>query len=349
MAMPEQSIISETLPPNQEIEAAWYGAGMTRWTDDWTVCLSGVEIDELEDAMRPLADHNITIADITPEVFPLPSLNRKIEGLYRDLIHGRGFAVVRGLPTERYSEYEASIIFFGLGCHLGHARSQNAQGDVLGHVRDLGMSSADPTTRVYQTRERQTFHTDSSDVVALMCLRDARVGGDSMLVSGITIFNEMRNQRPDLLVLLFEFIATDRRGEVPTGMKPYYQIPVFTWYDDNITTMYQRQYIDSAQRFPNAPRLTPRHVEALDFFDELANDPALHIAMRLQPGDMQFVYDHTMLHDRTAFEDRDEPERQRHLLRLWLSMPGDRRLHPCFAERFGSTEIGNRGGIIAAD
>jgi hypothetical protein len=68
--------------------------------------------------------------------------------------------------------------------------------------------------------------------------------------------------------------------------------------------------------------------------------------MRLEPGDMQFVYNHAQLHDRTGFTDWPEPEKRRHLLRLWLSLPGDRALPDCFAERYGTVEVGNRGGII---
>ena len=107
-------------------------------------------------------------------------------------------------------------------------------------------------------------------------------------------------------------------------MKAYFEIPVFTLHADHLNVMYQRQYIDSAQRFADALRLTPDHVAALDLFDELANDPALNVSMRLRPGDMQFVHNHALLHDRTGFEDWPEPERRRHLLRLWLSVPGDR-------------------------
>ena len=110
--------------------------------------------------------------------------------------------------------------------------------------------------------------------------------------------------------------------------------------------MYQRQYIDSAQRFADAMRLTPDHVEALNLFDELANDPELNLTMKLEPVDMLFVHNHTLLHDRAAFEDWQEPERKRHMLRLWLSVPGDRPLPDCFATRFGTTTIGNRGGIV---
>ena len=86
---------------------------------------------------------------------------------------------------------------------------------------------------------------------------------------------------------------------------------------------YQRQYIDSAQRFADAPRLSATQVEALDLFDSLLDDPSLHFSMRLQPGDVQFVYNHTLLHDRCAFTDHPEVERRRQLFRLWLSPPAE--------------------------
>jgi len=115
--------------------------------------------------------------------------------------------------------------------------------------------------------------------------------------------------------------------------------------NDPKVRIYQRQYIDSAQRFEDAMRLTPLHVEALDCFDALANDSQLNFLMRLEPGDMQFVHNHTLLHDRTAFEDWQEPGRKRHLLRLWLSSPEARPLPEIWAERYGSVEPGVRGGV----
>lgn len=283
--------------------------------------------------------------------FILPKLAPKLLELREELIHGRGFALLRGLPIANYTEEESAIIFCGLGSHLGLARPQNARGDLLGHVRDLGMSSNDPNVRIYQTNERQTFHTDSCDVVGLLCLNTAKRGGLSLLVSSSTIFNEIRERRPDLLPLLMEPIATDRRGEIPASMLPYYLIPVFNYYEGGLTAIYQRQYIDSAQRFPDAPRLTSEHIEALNLFDELANSPELHFSMKLEKGDMQFVYNHTLLHDRTSFEDWDDrssPDlsQKRHLLRLWLSIPGDRPLPEVFASKYGTVEIGNRGGIF---
>lgn len=333
------------LPPEQTGPAAWYGPDLARRTD-WLLTLSPAEVAEIDAVAKPLAAREADIAQITRADFPLPTLGPRLAGVLHELLYGRGFVVLRGLPIERYTTREAATAFFGIGAYLGNARSQNAKGHVLGHVKDMGLSSKDPAVRIYQTSERQTYHTDSCDVVGLLCLNTARRGGLSTLVSSTTIFNEMRRRRPDLLALLFRPVATDRRGEVPVGMKPYFEIPVFSWHAGNLTAIYQRQYIDSAQRFPDAPRLTPDQIAALDLFDELANDPALHLHIAFQPGDIQFVHNHTLLHDRTAFEDWDDPARRRHLLRLWLACPGARALPPVFAQRYGKVDVGDRGGII---
>jgi len=245
--------------------------------------------------------------------------------------------------VERWGRRRSAVAFYGLGAHLGNAISQNAQGHVLGHVRDMGLSSDDPNVRIYQTHERQTFHTDSADVVGLLCLQTARSGGASALVSSTTLYNEMRARRPELAACLFEPLATDRRGEVPPGAKPYFEIPVFNWHVARLSAIYQRQYIDSAQRFADAPRLSARQIEALDLFDALTNDPALHFTMELQRGDMQFVHNHALLHDRTAFVDWPQPERRRHLLRLWLAPESARPLPEAFAQRYGALAPGRRG------
>ena len=335
----------DALPPEQKGAFAWYGPGMAAQQNRWLAVLSSAEIAELEKAAEKAAGKDI--ATLTPADFLLPLLGPKLQKLKNDLLHGPGFGVLRGLPCNNLSEREAGTIFYGLGTHLGSSRSQNAQGHTLGHVRDMGLKSDNANVRIYQTSERQTFHTDSSDVVALLCLKKAKLGGRSLLVSAYTIFNEMRRRRPDLLHLLMQPVATDRRGEVPTGMLPYFLIPVFSYYKGFLTVMYQRQYIQSAQRFEEAPRLTPRHTEALDMFDSLANSAELNFSMQLEEGDMQFVYNHALLHDRTAFENWPDEERKRHLLRLWLSVPGDRPLPDVFASRFGTVEPGNRGGISA--
>ena len=171
----------------------------------------------MDGAARAYLDGGGDLGAMTAEAFPLPGLGPKLRELRDALMHGRGFHVFRGLPVESYPIEINAAIFCGLGSHLGSARSQNAAGHILGHIKDVGLDLADPGVRIYQTTKRQTFHTDSTDVVALLCLAEAMEGGDSLLVSTLTLYNEMRRRHPDLWPLLFEPVPTDRRGEVPAG------------------------------------------------------------------------------------------------------------------------------------
>ncbi|MEL6374389.1 MAG: TauD/TfdA family dioxygenase [Pseudomonadota bacterium] len=337
------------MPDQLELPAAWYGADLQSEEGRWVRHLSAGEVAEIEQAAAAFiaADHPIDA--VAPGTFVLPSLKAELSDLRETLQHGRGFGLIRGLPVARYDMLTAATIFCGIGAHLGSARSQNAKGHILGHVKDVGADVNDPTVRIYQTAERQSFHTDSSDVVGLLCLKEAMEGGDSLLVSTLTLYNEMMKRDPALAGVLFDPIATDRRGEVPAGEKPYFEIPVLNWHGGKLTGLYQRTYIESAARFDDAPALTAQQLAALDLFDDLANDPAIHLKMRLKPGDMQFVYNHTMLHDRTGFRDWPKLEERRHLLRLWLALPGDRPLPEIFKQRYGSIEVGDRGGIITSE
>lgn len=344
--MQETSKQPGALPECITAPSAWLGNEMRDNPAAWLYSLSPENIAELENAAQHFLSLGLDVGEITKESFPLGAFSEHLHAMKHCLLSGTGVEVLRGLPIARYSQAFAATIFCGIGVHLGSARSQNAQGHILGHVRDIGADANDPNSRIYQTNERQSFHTDSADVVALLCIREAKQGGQSLLVSAESIYNRMKVECPDLLQKLFEPISTDRRGEVPEGAKPFMNIPVLSWENGFLTVFYQRQYIDSAQRFEEAVRLTPDHVKALDKFDETANDPELCFGMHLEPGDMQFVYNHSQLHDRTAFLDWPDPKQRRHLMRLWLSLKGDRPLPECFKERYGSIEIGERGGIV---
>jgi len=325
---------------------SWLGSDLQDRQDLWKTYLSLELIDDLEQAANNFLSLGIDISEISPKNFPLRIFNKHLSELSIKLLDGIGFEVITGLPVYRYSAEMIAIIFCGIGAYLGDARSQNSDGHLLGHVRDIGANPNDQNTRIYQTSQRQTFHTDSADVVGLLCVNEAKEGGDSLLVSAVTIFNQIVELRPDLVEYLFDPIATDRRGEVPTGELPFLTIPPLSLENNLLTVFYQRQYIDSAQRFSGVLKLSKKHIEALDLFDSLANNTSLHLSMRLRPGDMQFVYNHAFLHDRTGFVDWTDSSKKRHLLRLWLSMPNDRDLPECFKQRYGSIEVGNRGGII---
>jgi hypothetical protein len=333
-------------PPRSLIEgpSAWIGADIARRPEEWTYHLSAADLAEIEAATAACRGRDI--ASIARDDFPLPGLGPLLERMRGELLNGRGFVLLRGLPVEGRPIAESATAWWGIGTYIGSARSQNAKGHVLGHVRDLGLATEDPNVRTYQTTERQHFHTDSCDVVGLLCLKTAKSGGLSSLVSSNTIYNVMAERHPDLVWRLFQPFATDRRGEVPEGKKPWFDLPVFHDYQGYLSAIYSGTYIRSALRFPEAPHPAAEDFAALDVFDQLAEDKDLRLDITLQPGDIQFVHNHTILHDRTSFVDWPEPERKRHLLRLWLAVPGARPLPPVYAERYGSIEIGDRGGII---
>lgn len=326
--------------------SAWYGPEMAKRAD-WIYDLSQQEISEVERAMKPLVVQEMDIAKIKRNHFPLPLLGSKLEEICSEVISGRGFVLMRGLPVGQWDIREAATAYFGIGTYFGRVRSQNSKGHILGHIKDLGRDAEnDPSARVYQTAERQTYHTDRCDIVGLLCLKTAKSGGASSLVSSMTVYNEMLKRDAQLLQVLFEPFPMDRRGEVGPGQKPFSMTPVFSWNNGQLSAYYVGRYIKSAERFPEAPRLTEKQIAAMEMFEDLTNDPALHMHMEFRPGDMQWVYNHTLLHDRTAFEDWPEDERKRHLLRLWVSAPNDRELADCYQDRWGDITVGDRGGVV---
>lgn len=314
-----------------------------RWTRHWTPG----QLEELFDLARAVGETDLTTLDVGSNA--PASLHGLADSIREDLIHHHGFTLLKGLPVGEFDRQTLAVGFLILGRLIGDLRSQNSAGHLLGHVKDVGGDLADPRTRIYQTNNRQSFHTDSTDAVGLLCLRTAVSGGRSQLASAETVYRILRERRPDLAAWLFEPISTDRRGEIPAGADPWFEIPVLSWFDDRLTVIYQRTYVDSAAALAGAPRPTPEHVEALDLWDAVVDEPAVHLSMDLEPGDIQFVYNHSLLHDRTAFVDDPDPALRRHLLRLWLSLPGDRLLPPVFGQRYGSIEVGERGGIVVSD
>jgi hypothetical protein len=327
--------------------AVWYGRDLAARPDEWIRRFTRAELAEIDAAVQSFKRAGLPLAAISPASFPLPSLGPVLRRLLHELLEGRGFFMLRGLPVERYAREEQAIAYMGIGSNFGPSRSQNAKGHLLGHVKDLGLDIADPKVRYYQTNRKLEYHTDSIDVVGLLCLQTARAGGESFLVSSATLYNEIFARRPDLVPALFEPFPTDRRGEVPDGMKPWFDMPMYHWHARKLTCIYVRQYIESAQRlFPETTRLTRAQREAMDLVDELANDPAIHLSMAFLPGDMQFLHNHQILHSRNDFENWPEPARHRHLLRLWLAPPEARPLPEVFAPRYGSVVPGDRGGIV---
>jgi hypothetical protein len=322
----------------------WYGPDMSK-SSDWAYPLSDAEQRELIDAMRAALRNHDDIANITKSDFSLPRLGERLNELRREVIQGRGFVLMRNFPLEGFDFAEVAAMYWGLGTHLGSARSQNTRGHLLGHVVDLGDAFENKSQRGYLTNRHLMYHSDSVDIVSLLCLRKSKSGGLSSIVSSYTIHDEMWKRRPDLAEALYGPVGRDRRDEIPEGKGPWYELPVFNHLDGRLAINYLRAHIETASRHDDAPSMSDTVTEALEFLLELANDPALYLQMSFEPGDIQIVHNHQILHNRTAYEDWPEPERRRYLLRLWLSPPDGITLPDAFAERYGAVTPGDRGGV----
>jgi hypothetical protein len=265
--------------------------------------------------------------EITAQDFALAPIAADVAAWRDEVLHGRGFIVLRELPRARYTADDLGMLFFGLGTHFGRAVSQSSMGDRLGHVVDIG--GKDRRERAYRNSRELTLHTDRADVVGMLCIRKAAEGGLSGYASVHTIYNEILASRPELLDPLFAGFPYHRRGEEAAGepaITPY-RVPVLSTSDGEMSAVWLRAYIDMAAKELAAP-LTEQEVAALDSFEEVGRRDDVQLTFMLEPGHAIFFNNCTMLHNRTSFEDDPDPARKRHLLRLWLMLDGRRPLAP---------------------
>jgi hypothetical protein len=327
--------------------SVWYGPDLAN-SDEWIYELSSAEQAEILAALRDVQQRGLDIQDIRRGDFPLPAFGARLDALRQDVLRGRGFVLLRGVPISELSFEETATLYWGLGTYIGNARPQNVRGHLLGHVTDIEGRFIE-SARGYLTSRHLKYHCDYVDIVSLLCVRKSKSGGLSSLVSSHTIHNEMQRRRPDLAARLYRAIAHDRHSEVPPGKGPWYELPVFNHFQDQLSIYFIRNNIESAAIYPDALPISPELNEAMDMVQALANDPALHLQMAFEPGDIQLIHNHQIMHERTAYEDWPEPDRKRHLLRLWLSPSDGVPLPEAFAGLYGGVDAGARGGVSVPD
>ena len=269
--------------------------------DSYVFQLTDSHLRELDRALVHAEASSNDVLDITAGSFPLPTLGPELARITRDLIDGRGVVLIRGVPVEKYGKERASSIYWGVGMHLGRPWPQNAKGHLLGDVTDQGRAATDPTSRGNEIGGIAfPFHSDGSDLVGLFCLDAGASGGASLVANVVTIHNELVRTAPELAAELYAPFPYDLRGEQPPDAKPWYTMPIFSRLGED------------------APRPSEAAREAMDRVDTMCADPSFHVAMTMQPGDMQFVNNYHVLHARHAYEDDRATGRIRHLKRLWL-------------------------------
>ena len=323
--------------------AVWRGNEL-RGRDDWSLTLTPAEVDELAAAAERVAGGDFN--EISPSSFVLPTLSTRFAAVQRSLESGSGATMIRGFPVDRFSEADAERIFRGIAAHLGTPLSQMASGERIFHVRDAGYRLDDPRARGPNTRKRLSFHTDRCDVIAFMCLKQARTGGENDLISSAAVYNEILRRRPDLLEPLMQPYYYQRHNVDHGNAEPFCRQPIFSFCEGHFAGSFLRVLIERAYASPEIPEMTERQRAALDFLEDVAEDPRLHLRVRLSPGDILLLNNWVTFHRRTEFEDHAEPDRRRHILRIWLSVPNSRPIDPLFAANYGATAAGAiRGGM----
>lgn len=295
--------------------AAWTGRELAN-SPDWRIRLTPRHVQELRSAVSAAMACGRSPRDLCREDFPLPTLTRDIDRWRHELAEGRGFLLVSGFPVAEWSRAEAEVVFWCLGLHLGTPGAQNEEGDLLGHVTDLSAQAGHADERLYRTNQAIRFHCDAADVVGLLCLSTSSQGGASRLVSSVTVFNHLLATRPELAARLFEPMLLDARRP-PGAAIQYVPVQPCAFDGRRLRTFMHGDYFHSVERHEGVT-LDPLARAALEAWEEYAERDGVHLDMQLQPGDVQLVSNHTVVHARTAYV--DDPGSPRHLLRLWLSL-----------------------------
>ncbi|WP_345814157.1 TauD/TfdA family dioxygenase [Paraburkholderia sp. PREW-6R] len=325
----------------------WFAADAQTETS-WVQQLSANEVAGFDAALAHAKTVGRPLLEMVPDDFPLNAAARGALKRAIDTTQGRwGMCLLKGLPVDRWSEDDTRLAYWGLGLHCGVARTQNRASDILNDVRDVGSVYKATNGRGYNTNASLDFHMDSCDVVGLLCRRAARHGGESKVVSSIAVFDEMKRVRPDLAELLRGPFYFSYQGAQDPAQPPYYCCPIIGNHSDCFAMRTNRKNIVAAQNdFADVPRLSDAQNAALDLLDELMTDPRFCFSMSLEPGDLQLLNNYVTIHSRTSFDDFDEPDKKRHLLRLWLAIPDAQPLPPNWLEYFGDVRAGAvRGGL----
>jgi hypothetical protein len=325
--------------------ADWRGADLAA-SDEWVHHLTADEVAEVEAGLEHAIKGGRSLSDMTQADLPLANFSRRLEEARDSIENGYGIYLFRGFPVERHDADALRRLFWGIGRHVGTAISQSKRGDILGDVRDIGTDVSGREGRGYTSRAELEFHTDSADVSALFFLRTAKSGGLSRFVSSLAIHNEIARTRPDLLEVLYRPYIWSRQGQERPGEAAWYEQPIYGVEQGHFASRYIRTHILSAEKHLDVAPLSETQREALRLIDRLADDPAFCLDRMSEPGDMVFMNSHVTYHARTEFEDFPEPERKRHILRLWLSVPNSRPLPEGWSTIFADRRPGAvRGGF----
>jgi hypothetical protein len=290
----------------------WLGAEFDRGALYWD--FTPAHLKAIDELMAKLKGDARPFHEIRKSDFSHLALDADLAKLLAYIKTGPGLVVMRGFPVDKYTPEEMQSVYWGIGAHFGAGCSQSADGDYLGYVTNVAKAS-----RGYTTDRELSLHTDSAEIVGLLCVRDAKEGGMSIYASSLKVHEIVAREHPEYLAVLERGFRCDRRGEEVPEDDPVtpYPVPVFSQAGGLLSTRYVRGVIDRGAETLGQP---PSQLEkdALAFFEEVAQRDEVRFELTLRPGEASFINNYEMLHARTGFVDHDDPAKKRLLYRLWL-------------------------------
>ena len=325
--------------------AAWRAADLK--TDrSWVFQIDDAGRTELARVVKAAYDPDRPLFDYRREEFDLGPAWQTIAAALREAHHGRGLALVHGLPREGMSEEEFRLLNWAIGLHTGVARPQGKATQYISEVRDAGVDYRAASGRGYSSNAKLDFHVDGADLATLACFNSAKSGGQSMISSSVTAREALMTERPDLAEIAHQEFYFSRQKEEADDEGTFYGQPLYDYADGQVFGKWNRNRVQSAQNIEDVPRLTDKQRECMDMMDAILQRPENMFTMYLAPGDLQIINNHTTLHSRTEYEDFEKPEEKRLLFRLWLAPPDSVRLPQSWWDFYRSTDPGTvRGGI----
>lgn len=325
--------------------AAWRVADLT--TDEqWIFRLDERIRNDLARAVKNAYHPDRPLFDYSRDDIELGNAWSTLRAAFREAQHGRGLALVQGLPRAELSEPEFELLNWAIGLHAGVARPQGRASQYISAVRDVGTDYRGASGRGYSSNARLDFHVDGADLATLACYNKAKSGGQSMITSGVSALRQLIAERPDLAEVACRDFYFSRQNEEASDEGPFYAQPLFDFVDGAVFCKWNRNRVQSAQRRDDVPQLSDEQRETMDVLDEILRRPDLMFTMYIEPGDLQIMNNHVLLHSRTDYVDFGEPARKRLLCRLWLAPPDSVRLPDSWRDFYRSVEPGTvRGGI----
>lgn len=328
-------------------DTAWYADDIRNDVDSWLHPITQQQKDEILVALDVAKQNGCTAENIKKEFFPLPGSSPIFEYMNENFNNRYGFSVIRGVPIEGLEVEDMELVFAGITSHFGKKFNVDNKGTLIDHISDYGGDYSDISVRGNTTNAQLTMHCDTGDLLILLCVRAAKEGGINNIASSISVFNEVVENHPEYLEVLFKGFHFNIRGNGPKGEFlniTKHRVPIYSYYNNQLSCRYNEKAILTAEEWPGVDPLTDLEKEAVKYIAEVAMRDDLRFDVMLEPGDIAFFFNHTVFHNRSGFTDHDEAEKKRLLLRQWVNLTETREIEELFAEHYNTGP--NNGPVV---